>query len=198
MSINVPRKDLLILTTIEIINELGIQGLSTREIAKRQSVSEAALFRHFRSKKDLILAVLENYSQFDEDIRQSVIQKNLPPKEALLYIVTVYTEYFDNYPAITSITHVFDVLRSEPEFRDKIIEILNKRTDLTKQLFAEAQLAGTIIPEADCDLLSCMLWGTCREISLRWRIDTQSFSLKEKAVAAIKMLLDAYSPESEH
>lgn len=196
-NVEIHRRDQMILTTIEIINELGIQGLSTREIAKRQGISEAALFRHFRSKNELLLAVLDNYSQFDEDIFQSVIQKKMMPKEALLYLVTVYAEYFDSYPAVTSITHIFDILRSDPEFKEKVIEILNMRNDFTRQLFLDAQQAGEITPDADCELLSCMLWGTCREISLRWRINMHSFSMKERSVAAAKMLLDAYSPKSK-
>ena len=44
------RKEQLILTAIEIIDEIGIQRLTTREIAKRQQISEATIFRHFKIK----------------------------------------------------------------------------------------------------------------------------------------------------
>jgi AcrR family transcriptional regulator len=193
-SYGIHRKDKLILTTIEIIDELGIQGLSTREIARRQGISEAALFRHYRSKNDLILAVLENYSQFDADIHQSIGQKELSPKEAIVYMVTVYAEYFNNYPAITSITHLFDILRSEPDFRDKIRNIVYTRINFTKQLFEDAQKSGELIPNIDCEILSDILWGVCREISLKWRLDGQDFLLKERILLALQMLLDAYTP----
>jgi AcrR family transcriptional regulator len=73
------RKDRLILTTIDIIDELGIQSLSTREIAKREGVSEATLFRHFKSKNDLLAAVLEYYSKFDDDIYQTTGINKLKP-----------------------------------------------------------------------------------------------------------------------
>ncbi|MDD4730008.1 MAG: NAD(+)--rifampin ADP-ribosyltransferase [Dysgonamonadaceae bacterium] len=53
------RKERLIRTAIEIVDEIGIQGLTTKEIAKRQDVSEATLFRHFASKNELLKAVLD-------------------------------------------------------------------------------------------------------------------------------------------
>ena len=74
------RKILLIITTIDIIDELGIQGLSTREIAKRQGVSEATIFRHYKNKNELLLAVLDYFSQFDEDIFQSTRIKRIGTK----------------------------------------------------------------------------------------------------------------------
>ncbi|MCX4704286.1 TetR/AcrR family transcriptional regulator [Streptomyces sp. NBC_01352] len=37
----------------------GVQGASTREVARRAGVSQAALMRHFPRKEDLLLGVLE-------------------------------------------------------------------------------------------------------------------------------------------
>ena len=76
------RKDRIILTAIEIINELGIQGLSTREIARRQEISEGTLFRHYKSKNDIILAVLDDFSKYDADIFHSVELKKLKPQRS--------------------------------------------------------------------------------------------------------------------
>jgi Transcriptional regulator len=188
------RKDRLIITSIDIIDELGIQGLSTREIAKRQGVTEATLFRHYKSKNDLIIAVLDCFSQFDSDIFQSTQYKELPPTEAITYMITVYAEYYENYPAITSILHAFDVLRSEPGLMDKINDIFHTRSGFIRQLVVEAQSAGEIASGVDSENFSDMLWGLCREISLKWRIDGRVFPLKERILSALNMVLDAYKP----
>jgi AcrR family transcriptional regulator len=43
----------------ETLNRDGIQGATTREIARRASVNEVTLFRHFKSKEQLLRAVLQ-------------------------------------------------------------------------------------------------------------------------------------------
>ena len=187
------RKERLIITAIAIIDELGIQRLSTREIAKRQGVSEATLFRHFKNKNELLIAVLEHFSKFDDDIFQSIKFKKLTSKEAIIYFITSHVEYYENYPAITSIMHSFDVLRYEPELAEKVNSILNNQTEAIKQLIEKAQDAGEISLDADSENLSILIVGFCREICLKWRLVGQKFSLRERTLSTLKMVLDAFS-----
>ncbi|MDF2587651.1 MAG: transcriptional regulator TetR family [Anaerocolumna sp.] len=184
------RKERIIITTIDIIDEIGILSLSTREIARRQGVSEATLFRHFKSKNDILIAVLDYFSQFDTDIYQSTILKKLKPIDAVTYYVTANTEYYENYPAITSIMQIFDVLKGEQGLTDKINEIKNRSTHYLKLLIEEAQLVGDLRVEIDSEILALMISGLCREICLTWRLSGKNFSLKEKTLIALKLLLE--------
>lgn len=114
------RKDSLILTTIEVLDELGIQELSTREIARRQGVSEATLFRHYKTKNDLLLAVLDYKSKYDSDIIASARIKKLSLRDSITYFITSFAEHYQNYLAVTAILQAYDVLASEPLLAGKI------------------------------------------------------------------------------
>ena len=46
-------------TAMTVISELGPQGLTIREVARRVGVSHAAPYRHFADKNELILAAVE-------------------------------------------------------------------------------------------------------------------------------------------
>ena len=183
------RKDRLLITTVEIIDELGIQGLSTREIAKRQGVSEATLFRHYKSKNELLIAVLDYFSQFDGDIFNSTKLKSLRPTEAIYYFIGATAEYYENYPAITSIMQLMDVLRYEAELSDKVNEIYENRISIIKQLIIDAQLSGEIRSDIDSENLSVMISGFCREICLKWRLEDRKFSLKQRTLSALDIFL---------
>jgi AcrR family transcriptional regulator len=191
------RKERLVITTIEIIDELGIQKLSTREIARRQGISEATLFRHFKSKSDLLITVLDYYSQFDADIYQSTKLKDMGAKEKIQYYINSYAEYYENYPAITSIMQVLDVLRYETELKEKIISIQNNRTNCMIQLIAEVKKAGEIRPEADSAQLTDIILGICREICLRWRMNGRNFSLKTQIMVTLELVLKAFIGDIE-
>jgi len=187
-----PRKERLIITAIEVIDELGIQALSTREIAKRQGISEAALFRHFKSKNELLIAVLDHFSKFDNDIFQSAKLKNLSPKESIIYFIKKTVEYYENYPAITSIMQVFDVLRYDVELCDKVRKILDNQTTMIRDLVEGAKNKGEIRIDTDCAILALIIMGSFREICLKWRFSNHEFSLKEVTLSALEMILKAF------
>ncbi|MGR5897480.1 TetR/AcrR family transcriptional regulator [Bacillus cereus] len=50
---NLSTKDRIIKATVELVNEKGYKGATTKEIAKRAGVNEVTLFRHFGNKKAL-------------------------------------------------------------------------------------------------------------------------------------------------
>ncbi len=186
------RKDNVILTAIEIIDELGIQGLSTREIAKRQEISEGTLFRHFNSKSDIVIAVLDYFSKYDSDIFQSVILKGLKTKAAIVFLVDSYATYYENYPAITAVTQIYGVLLSEPDFVDKIKSILCSRINFLEKVIEEGKKAGEINHQVDSGILADIIIGTFGGICLEWRLNGRNFSLRDKTLTAINMILTAF------
>ncbi len=45
---------------LEIIAKEGLARLSTRRLAERVGISEAAIFRHFKTKQDIILGIMQD------------------------------------------------------------------------------------------------------------------------------------------
>lgn len=187
------RRDRLIITTVELINELGLQGLSTRVIANREGVSEATLFRHYKNKNELLMAVLDYFVKYDEDIFETTKLKNFKPLEAIRFLIGSTVEYYENYPAITAITQLMDILQYEPELSDKIRSIIFTKSQSIKQLIDEAKLCGEMRSDIDSEELSDIIIGTLKEICLKWRI-SKDFSLKERVLSSVNMLLVSFGP----
>lgn len=188
------RRERIILTAIEIIDELGIQGLSTREIAKRQGISEGTLFRHFKTKNDIVLAVLDNFSKYDADIFRSIGMKGLGPKEAIPYVMDVYATYYENYPAITAMTQIYGVLLHEPDLSPKLTSILNNRKDYLKKVIDDCKGAGELKADADSEVLANIITGAFTTLCLAWRLTSCGFSLRQKTSLAVEMMMAAFSP----
>lgn len=198
MEYKLHRKESLIITAIDIIDELGIQGLSTREIARREGVSEATLFRHYSNKKELLRAVLDYFCKFDYDIFQSAELMKLKPCDSIRFFVELSVEYYENYPAITSIMQVFEAVRYESDLEEKIKEILNNRTGFIKQLIEKAKEEGELSKDINSEDLADLISGLCREICLKWRINDRNFSLKERTMETLDMVLNSlYSGTGE-
>lgn len=184
------RKDSIILAAIEIIDEVGIHSVSTREVAKRVGISEPAIFKHFKTKSDLILAVLEHYTKYDMDVIQSIRRKALKPRDAIMSFIETYATYYENYPQITALPQSLDLLRNDPNLSSPIDHMLNIRTNFLMELLNQAK-AEENLTKLNSEYLAITLMGLVKEWCLRWRISNHAFPLKEKIMSSAGMLLDA-------
>jgi len=185
------RKDRLIITTLDVIDEIGITNLSTREIAAREGVSEATLFRHYKNKNDLLLAVLDYYTQFDNDLYQTTLLKKLSPLDSIIFLINSLAEFYENYPAITVITQLMDTLRYEPELEEKVRSIIIQRSQFLENLIDEAKKCNEIKVDTDTEVMADIISGTFREICLKWRLN-RNFSLKERINLALNSILTSF------
>jgi Transcriptional regulator len=191
-SATIHRKESLILTAIEVIDELGVQGLSVREVAKRQGISNASIFSHFKSKSELMQSVLDHYSQYDYAVVQAIKIKMLKSADAIKYFVESYYTYYESYPQITAIALAYDVLRCEEGLSDKIKSILYNRCLALGLIVKEAQAAGEIRSDVDSETISNIILGSCRELCLKWRVESFAFPLKDRVMYTLDAILDSF------
>lgn len=185
-------KESLILSTIEVISEQGLQGLTTREVAKRQGISESTIFKHYKTKNELILAVLEYFAQYDQAIIESLGLKEFKPIEAITYFVEAYVTYYENYPEITAITLSYEGLMHEVGLSDVVKGIFAKRFNTIQSLIEDAKCQNEIPKEVDTESLADLIIGLERVVILRWRLNYHNFSLKDQTLTALKMLLNGF------
>jgi AcrR family transcriptional regulator len=187
------RKDGIVTSTIQALHEVGIQNLSTKEIAKREGVSEGTLFRHYRNKTEIMLAVLEYFSQYDDAIIQACVNRNVKPIETIKNYMIAFTEYYQNYPEITVIVQAYDSLMSDPELSHKVKTIITGRCKFIQEAVEEAKLQGDLIDSVDSIFLMDLISGGFRATCLRWRMEKYSFSLKDETALMMDMLLNAFA-----
>ena len=56
-------RDALLEAAIKVFAEVGMRGATTRRIAQAADVNEVTLFRHFKTKEDLLHAALETFAR---------------------------------------------------------------------------------------------------------------------------------------
>lgn len=185
----ISRKDNIILTAIEIVDELGLQGLTIREIAGRENVTEAAIYRHFKSKEEIILGVLEKYSYFDLMIKNTIVDQNYKAKEAILFFIKSYVEYYENYPAITAILFAVEAFRSETYALQRMKEILDERLSFLEQIIEDGKIQGELNNELPAENLAYLIYGMVVFMTQMWRTENYGFSLKDKTMSTLSAIL---------
>lgn len=185
----VKRKESIIISTIETLNAVGLQNLSTKLIANREGVSEGTLFRHFKNKSEIMLAVVDHFSQYDQAIIETCRRTQLSPLETIRYFYNAYAEYYQNYPEITVVVQAYDSLMCDDELAERVRFIINNRSGFIIETIIEAQKRGDIMENLDPVLVENILTGGSKEICLKWRMANFGFSIKNETTKMIDIMI---------
>ena len=116
------RKKQLIDTAMRLFAEQGFDGTSTREIAEAAGVTEAIIFRHFRTKEDLYWAVLADRVERrgrNRRIRE-LLESGADLREVLISIAEILLDRSADDAAVTRLLF-YSALRNR-ELSDRFFE----------------------------------------------------------------------------
>jgi AcrR family transcriptional regulator len=184
------RKEKVIITAIEILDETGINGLTTKEIARRHNVSEPAIYKQFESKKDIVLSILDQFAQFDEFIRNTVLENSMNFKEGILYLAKTYAEYYQNYPEIATVMFSFDVFRYDEATNSRMKNIVFGRYELLARLIKAAVERGEVPENTDVDALGDTIFDVIWSNIFLWKMNDCSYELKKRVIKSVEMILE--------
>ncbi len=90
-------RERLVAVALRLFYQNGFHATGIDTILAQSKVAKTTLYRHFRSKEELIVAALR---KDDEDFRnwlmQTVDKAKLEPKEKLLFLFDVYRQWAEN------------------------------------------------------------------------------------------------------
>jgi AcrR family transcriptional regulator len=125
-----PTHERLIAAATRVFARSGLEGATTREIAREAAVNEVTLFRHFRTKEKLIAAVL--HSTFDEQDAALAA-----PREAVASSATLCTN-----ADLGPLTPPADLRASLLELASRYEEVLRTNMPLVRTLIGEIHRYG--------------------------------------------------------
>lgn len=190
---SINRKDSVVISSIGIISELGMQGLTSKEISKREKISEGTLFSHFKNMDEIVLYVLKYHSELDTSIIETVELKKLSPLEAIRLFASIYAENYENYPESTCLINISEMLLQHGKVATEAEEIMDMRIAYLKSLIEKAQISENLNPEIDSQILTDMLIGSFLAIVHRWRKSKYTFKFKEQVLMTFETFLNAFS-----
>jgi len=179
------RKEILDVA-LKIIYEEGFYNLTIRNIAERTDISEAALYRHFKNKKEIINNLVDLIFESDYFQYREIDKSN--PIELLQKIIFIQMKEFEESPYITAITFQDEIFREYPDIGEKFNRHREEREAFFSKIITINQSKGLISEELDPETFALLLMGAIRMLVLKWKGANFSFSLKDKARMVIQEL----------
>src|SRR6202008_4542306 len=123
-----PARERILAAAYELFSRRGIRAVGTDEVIERAGVAKATLYRHFATKNDLVLAVLQRREELWTHglIEEQSRQRGETPEEQLLAIFDVMHDWFragDGYEGCSFINVLLELGADHPAGRASITHI---------------------------------------------------------------------------
>ena len=122
---------------LSIIFRDGLKKLSTKNIAKEVGISEGSIFRHFKSKKDIILAIMDDVIENLIEKLRDISLENTPPPERLFKYLCETVNYLRKNKGITILLFTEASYENDSDLMEKLNYIFNN----------QQQFAGKIVSD---------------------------------------------------
>jgi AcrR family transcriptional regulator len=141
-----PAYERIVDAAYELFCRRGIRGVGIDEVIERAGIAKATLYRHFRSKNDLVLAFLERRERLwtRQFLEAEARSRGATPEEHLLAIFDVYDEWFhkEDFEACSFVNVLLEMGPSSPVGRAAVQHLRNIRA-LVRDLAEEAGVRDT-------------------------------------------------------
>jgi AcrR family transcriptional regulator len=127
---------------LEIIQNDGLKFLSTKNLAKQTGISEGAIFRHFKTKRDIILSIINDVlSDLIENLRQ-ISLSDTPPQERLFNYLCKTISYLTENNGITILLFSEASHNNDEEMMKKLSHIFNSQRKFAGKIISDGITQG--------------------------------------------------------
>ena len=185
------QRERLLVAAYELVKEVGVGGLRTRDIADRAGVNVATLHYCFESKDGLLAALYGYILQEVRSERDKHLRDAHGPVEQLTANSELRLHFLHNQPASIQAWRAF----AEGVWTSDVVrEILRKHfADQRARLasiFAQGRADGVVggLPTDNDELMASMLIGLYDGLVFQWAADPENFPVDDYAKAVLAWL----------
>jgi len=161
------RREQILRTLAQMLGENPERRVTTAALAKRVQVSEAALYRHFATKGQLLEALLTGLeAQFAQSVASSDA-KNLHGTHRIEYLLTALVRHTEEEPGLARLLISDEVSVNEPRLQGRISQFLDTIESSLQRPFSQLHPTDPLRPEQGAErarLATAMLLG----LWVRW------------------------------
>ncbi|MBS1761248.1 MAG: TetR/AcrR family transcriptional regulator [Bacteroidetes bacterium] len=169
------------------ISKFGIQNLTIKTLAEDVGLSEPALYRHFKSKNEILSSLLEYFKREMETRIGSIAFKSTDTSgDELREIFNSQLQTFKNKPAIVSVIFEESIFHFDENLSSKVAGIIELMQNYVKANISKGQKNGHYSKLVNSETLTTIILGGIRLTVLKWKLS----GFKSNLVKEGKLVLE--------
>ena len=131
------RQDEIKAAVLEIIKMEGINAISTKNLSKYVGLSEGAIFRHFKSKRDIIISIIDDVSNDLIESLRTISLENTNPSDRLFKYLCTTISYLTDHNGITILLFTEASHSNDEVMMEKLNYIFNSQRKLVGKIIMD-------------------------------------------------------------
>ena len=182
------RQQQIIEESINIIDEKGIQGLTIKNLSKAIGISEPGIYRHFESKTEILLSILNNFKEMAEMLSGLMKDFEGTAFEKIDFMFSRMLDMFSETPSMVSVIFSEEIFKNEELLKLKITEVLNMHAQTIEYIITKGQEENNVRKDIEVKTLALIIMGSLRLLVKRWDLNNHNFDLNKEGSKLIKGL----------
>ncbi|HRW62705.1 MAG TPA: TetR/AcrR family transcriptional regulator [Bacteroidales bacterium] len=182
------RQKEIITTSVNIIADKGIQGLTIKNLSKEIGISEAAIYRHFDSKTEILMAILKSFEHGSKNFLNH--DKNMNAIERISDFFQRMLVTFQERPSIISVIFSEEIFNNDKELSALIHTIMKNNQDYINGIIKEGQNTNMFRNDINSDYLTLYLTGALHLMVKEWHFRALGDDLIKKGNNLLKSFFE--------
>ncbi len=172
------------------IDKFGIQELTIKNLAADLKLSEAALYRHFKSKNEILLGLLTYFIlEMSERIATIITDNKKQPSEILKQLFTSQLKSFVQKPAIVSVIFSEGIFQYNKELSEKVSAMMALMQKNINTIVIRGQHEGVYGKFVGASSITTIIMGSMRMVVLKWKLSGNKSNLMGDGLSVLNGLL---------
>lgn len=182
------RQSEIIQTAIKLIGEGGIQALTIKNLSAEIGIAESALYRHFRSKTEVLNTLLDFLGFIIISHYENVYKLKISSFEKIKKMIAGQLKIFAENPPYAIVILSDGLYKNEKSLYDKIFKIMESAKSTFINIIDEGKSTGEIRKDVTSDQIAFIIMGSVRLTVNQWSLSGFSFDLKKRGNLLFKTL----------
>ena len=187
----------IVKAAIAIIANKGYEKLTTKNLASEIGVTEAALYRHFKSKRDLVTMVLCYFEFLSYQVIKEIKASECSPIDCIRRFVLNRYELFSANPDLAKVMFSEELFKNDPAFTGQYQSIMHIHRGEVVSYIQKAQSEGSINSRFDPVQLFRIIVGSMRLIVSQWNMSEGAFDLQLEGKALLDTIINMIEEKNE-
>lgn len=182
------RQSEIIHTSIKLIGEGGIQALTIKNISTEIGIAESALYRHFKSKTEVLNALLDFLGFIIISHYENVNKLKVSALEKIEKMISGQLKIFAENPPYAIVILSDGLYKNEKSLYEKIFKIMESAKSTFVSIIDEGKSSGEIRKDLSSEQIAFVIMGSVRLTVNQWSLSGFDFDLKKRSNILIKTL----------
>ena len=164
---------------LDIIYNEGIGKLSIKKLAVKVGVSEGAIYRHFKSKKAILLSIVEDVNTNLVINQKEIANSEMIPSIKLFTFFFQQIKYLINNKGITILLFSEASHSNDTNLKEKLVKILKAQKTLLIQIVEQGVSKGVWSKQINVNDFATIYMGIPVILNIEMVLNKENFNHKE-------------------